>query len=326
MLFVIVLLHEFGHCFAARKVDGEADEILMWPLGGLAYCSRPAHAAGQLHHRRRRAAVNVVICLVAGGRCPRPATCRRSTSSSPASSITRSCTTGRPAGDGQAVRGLAVLRRRRTAGKLSTMTYCPGQDGTYLVPDPAKPGEMRSRSTTADYEVYPAWVLWTARLFWMSWLLLLFNLIPAFPLDGGRLLQAISGAGPGTTGRPRRSPAGAGWSRRLVFLLLSFWLNDALMLFGSALFMMFTSYQQLMMLDHGEEEGAFGYDFSKGYGGFGPDEDAPAAEAEAGRADQAVAPGPAGAEAAKGSRAAGAPTRPGWTSCSTRSAAPARSR
>ena len=41
MLFVIVLLHEFGHCFAARKVDGEADEILMWPLGGLAYCNVP---------------------------------------------------------------------------------------------------------------------------------------------------------------------------------------------------------------------------------------------------------------------------------------------
>src|SRR4051812_39957362 len=41
MLFVIVLLHEFGHCFAARYVDGDADEILMWPLGGLAYCNVP---------------------------------------------------------------------------------------------------------------------------------------------------------------------------------------------------------------------------------------------------------------------------------------------
>ena len=35
-LFVIVLLHEFGHCFACRWVGGEADDILMWPLGGLA--------------------------------------------------------------------------------------------------------------------------------------------------------------------------------------------------------------------------------------------------------------------------------------------------
>ena len=37
-LFVSVLLHEFGHCFAARFMDGESDEVLLWPLGGLAFC------------------------------------------------------------------------------------------------------------------------------------------------------------------------------------------------------------------------------------------------------------------------------------------------
>src|SRR3954465_9128811 len=36
VLFVIVLLHEFGHCFAARWVGGDAEEIVMHPLGGLA--------------------------------------------------------------------------------------------------------------------------------------------------------------------------------------------------------------------------------------------------------------------------------------------------
>lgn len=41
-LFVLVLLHEFGHCLACRWVGGEADRILMWPLGGLAAC-RPPH-------------------------------------------------------------------------------------------------------------------------------------------------------------------------------------------------------------------------------------------------------------------------------------------
>ncbi len=40
-LFLLVLLHEYGHCIACRKVGGEADEILMWPLGGLAYCLPP---------------------------------------------------------------------------------------------------------------------------------------------------------------------------------------------------------------------------------------------------------------------------------------------
>lgn len=42
ILFGIVLLHEYGHCFACRWVKGEADEIMLWPLGGLAYC-RPPH-------------------------------------------------------------------------------------------------------------------------------------------------------------------------------------------------------------------------------------------------------------------------------------------
>jgi Zn-dependent protease len=41
-LFVLVLLHEFGHCLACRRVGGEADEIVLWPLGGLAMC-RPPH-------------------------------------------------------------------------------------------------------------------------------------------------------------------------------------------------------------------------------------------------------------------------------------------
>src|SRR5687768_18459562 len=38
-LFTIVLLHEFGHCFAARWVGGDAEEIIMHPLGGLALAS-----------------------------------------------------------------------------------------------------------------------------------------------------------------------------------------------------------------------------------------------------------------------------------------------
>ncbi len=40
--FGCVLIHEFGHVFACRAVGGEADDILLWPLGGLAAC-RPPH-------------------------------------------------------------------------------------------------------------------------------------------------------------------------------------------------------------------------------------------------------------------------------------------
>lgn len=65
-IFVIILLHEFGHCFGARWMGGEARLITMTPLGGLAHAEpirRPwptfvCVAAGP--------AVNVIICIVCG--------------------------------------------------------------------------------------------------------------------------------------------------------------------------------------------------------------------------------------------------------------------
>ncbi len=40
-LFLIVLLHEFGHALACRSVGGQANRILLWPLGGVAYVQPP---------------------------------------------------------------------------------------------------------------------------------------------------------------------------------------------------------------------------------------------------------------------------------------------
>src|SRR6185437_14755359 len=41
VLFVIVLLHEFGHALACRQVGGQANRIVLWPLGGVAYVDPP---------------------------------------------------------------------------------------------------------------------------------------------------------------------------------------------------------------------------------------------------------------------------------------------
>ena len=40
-LFLIVLLHEFGHSLACRSVGGQANQIVLWPFGGVAYVSPP---------------------------------------------------------------------------------------------------------------------------------------------------------------------------------------------------------------------------------------------------------------------------------------------
>jgi stage IV sporulation protein FB len=63
-LFFIVLLHEYGHCFACRWVGGTADQILMWPLGGLASCHPPRRWTADLVTTLGGPGVNVVIWLV----------------------------------------------------------------------------------------------------------------------------------------------------------------------------------------------------------------------------------------------------------------------
>lgn len=65
-LFILVLLHEFGHCFACRWVGGEADRILMWPLGGLAYCRPPHNWRAALITTVGGPGVNVALITIIG--------------------------------------------------------------------------------------------------------------------------------------------------------------------------------------------------------------------------------------------------------------------
>jgi Zn-dependent protease len=67
LLFLSVLLHEFGHCFAARQVDGDATDILMWPLGGLASIDVPNTPRANFITTIGGPAVNFFLCCAAGG-------------------------------------------------------------------------------------------------------------------------------------------------------------------------------------------------------------------------------------------------------------------
>lgn len=66
LLFASVLLHEFGHCFGARLVDGDATQILLWPLGGLAAIEVPHTPRANFIATAAGPAVNFLICVVAG--------------------------------------------------------------------------------------------------------------------------------------------------------------------------------------------------------------------------------------------------------------------
>jgi len=63
-LFGLVLLHEYGHCAGARSTGGEADEILLWPLGGLAFCSPPHHWRAHFITAAAGPAVNAALLPV----------------------------------------------------------------------------------------------------------------------------------------------------------------------------------------------------------------------------------------------------------------------
>jgi Zn-dependent protease len=69
-LFVSVLLHEFGHCFAARRVQGDATEVLLWPLGGLANVDIPNTARAHFITAAGGPLVNLGLCLLAAGVMP----------------------------------------------------------------------------------------------------------------------------------------------------------------------------------------------------------------------------------------------------------------
>jgi Zn-dependent protease len=65
-LFVIVTLHEFGHALACRQVGGQANRIVLWPLGGVAYVDPPPRPGATLWSIAAGPLVNVVLLPILG--------------------------------------------------------------------------------------------------------------------------------------------------------------------------------------------------------------------------------------------------------------------
>ncbi|MFZ0289614.1 MAG: M50 family metallopeptidase [Candidatus Sulfotelmatobacter sp.] len=63
-LFLIVMLHEFGHALACRQVGGTANQIVLWPLGGVAYVNPPPRPGATLWSIAAGPLVNVVLLPV----------------------------------------------------------------------------------------------------------------------------------------------------------------------------------------------------------------------------------------------------------------------
>jgi Zn-dependent protease len=66
-LFLIVLLHEFGHALACRQVGGTANQIVLWPLGGVAYVDPPPRPGATLWSIAAGPLVNVALLPILYG-------------------------------------------------------------------------------------------------------------------------------------------------------------------------------------------------------------------------------------------------------------------
>ena len=64
MLFVVVTMHEFGHALATRQVGGQANQIVLWPLGGVAYVAPPQRPGATLWAIAAGPLVNVLLVPV----------------------------------------------------------------------------------------------------------------------------------------------------------------------------------------------------------------------------------------------------------------------
>lgn len=117
-LFVIVLMHEYGHALVCRKVGGIADRIVLWPLGGVAYVNPPMRPAPILWSILAGPAVNVALVPI--------------------------------------LYGLGSL----------------GQATGWLYANP-----------NAHHLLHNIW--------WINIVLLVFNMLPIYPLDGGKILWSL---------------------------------------------------------------------------------------------------------------------------------------
>ncbi len=66
-LFLIVLMHEFGHSLACRQTGGVSEQIVLWPLGGVAYVAPPQRPGAQLWSIAAGPLVNVALAPILFG-------------------------------------------------------------------------------------------------------------------------------------------------------------------------------------------------------------------------------------------------------------------
>jgi len=165
LLFVSVLLHEFGHIFAARHYKIGTPDVLLTPIGGIARIAKmpdvPRH--------------ELVIAL---------------------------------------------------AGPLVTLLIALGLAAAITV------GGGSTALAPTGWTDVSTWVA----LLWVNVILLVFNLLPAFPMDGGRVLRAVLAGRIGMV-RGTRIAARIGQAIAIGFAIIGLQYNPMLLLIAAFVFL-----------------------------------------------------------------------------------------
>ena len=274
LLFGIVLLHELGHCLGGRLVGGEPQEILIWPLGGLAFVDVPHTARANFITVVAGPMVNLVLAVLCGGLLavsgfvPNPFTL------DPYTAAMRSTRDGRTY---TSEYGLKLYE----PGGSRPVDPPPGLVDAFNKRDAFTVNEILEKAANASppYQRAQAtgFVVWVYRIFWLNCVLLAFNLLPAYPMDGGQLLMTAVWAR-----RDYHTAARvAGMSGFVVGLLVvvgSIAFNETLFM-GLGLFMMYSAYTRLTQAE--AEDSGYG-DFSQGYTSLERDDPPPTARPKVG--------------------------------------------
>jgi Zn-dependent protease len=277
MLFASVILHEAGHVFGARRVDGDVPEILLWPLGGLAFADVPHSSRAYFWATICGPAVNLGLALAAAGGLavlgfyppPNPL-------ASPLNPRVHSWRDHKTyftvANPGEA-KLFYYLEPDNPLPQQVKLTFGRDEDGHEFRERSTEGIEEHDNNGQTQYSVKgirlePAllgkWEWLLAQFFMVNWILFCVNLLPAFPLDGSRLLQAWLWR----RGDYRHATASAAYIGFIVMLGVGVYaiaVNDILPA-GLAAVIYVCCREQLLLLSRTEEEAApLGYDFSEGF-------------------------------------------------------------
>ena len=216
ILFVSVLAHEFGHFFAARRLGGHMDTVVLGPVGGLRPPRVPRDPQSELLTLLAGPAVSLLICFCC----------------------------------------LIVTGLVDPGGAKELLSL--------FAPDIFKPGSEMSLESVIRLTC------------WINWWLLILNMIPAFPFDGGRAMVAFLQVLKPQVNYEKAVALVATFARLVAvgLFLMAFVFRNALgnefpawlALILLSVFVFFSArVEETQTEAEKEEEELFGYDFSQGY-------------------------------------------------------------